>query len=238
MNILLTGTTGILGKEIKKIFPDCIAPTHEQLDIQNKDEVFDFIKENKIDAIIHTAAITSIRRCEDDKKLAWRINIEGTRNLVNALEQIDGGYFVYVSTACVFRGDEEMYSEDSIPHPINFYGFTKVVGESIVQSFSNFLVIRTNFTGKKEWPYEKAFTDRFGTYLFANDVAIGIKEMFESQKNGIIHLTGDKVMSMYELAKINTPNVKPMTMKDYSGPHLTKCMSLNTSKWKKYKISN
>ena len=42
---------------------------------------------------------------------------------------------------------------------------------------------------------------------------------------------------MYDLAKITTPNVEPMTIKDYSGPRLTMDMSLDTEKWKKYKIS-
>ena len=42
----------------------------------------------------------------------------------------------------------------------------------------------------------------------------------------------------YELAKITTPDVEPMTIKDYSGPKLTMDMSLDTERWKKYKISN
>jgi len=42
---------------------------------------------------------------------------------------------------------------------------------------------------------------------------------------------------MLELAKITTPNVKSMTINDYSGPELTMDMSLDSEKWKKYKIS-
>ena len=144
---------------------------------------------------------------------------------------------IYVSTACVFKGDEKMYSEKSLPNPANFYSLTKLIGETIVQSLSNHLIIRTNFVAKKKWPYEKAFTDRFGTYLFADDVAIGIKEIYESKQKGTIHLVGDKIFSMYELAKIPTPDIKPMTLKDYSGPHLTINMTLDSANWKKYQIS-
>jgi dTDP-4-dehydrorhamnose reductase len=130
-----------------------------------------------------------------------------------------------------------MYSETSLPNPANFYSLTKLIGETIVKSLSNHLIIRTNFIGKKKWPYEKAFTDRFGTYLFADDVAIGIKEIHESKQKGIIHLVGDKIFSMYELAKITTPEIKPMTLEDYSGPHLTINMTLDSINWKKYQIS-
>jgi len=41
---------------------------------------------------------------------------------------------------------------------------------------------------------------------------------------------------MFELAKITTPKVKPMTIDDYEGPSLTMDMSLDTERWKKYSL--
>ena len=101
----------------------------------------------------------------------------------------------------------------------------------------NHLIIRTNFIARKKWPYPKAFSDRFGTYLFAEDVANGISDIMNSNKNGIIHITGDKKISMFDLAKITTPQIEPMTVDDYHGPKLTIDMSLDTKRWKKYKMS-
>ena len=43
---------------------------------------------------------------------------------------------------------------------------------------------------------------------------------------------------MFELAKKTTPDIQPMTIKEYSGPKLTMDMSLDTERWKKYKISD
>lgn len=238
MTILLTGGNGKLGREIRGIFPECLSPSHNELDITDTKSVLNFVREKNVDKIIHTAALTSIRLCEDKMKEAWKTNVEGTRNLVQSLHECNpSGYFLDVSTACVFMGDEEMYSEESIPYPINFYGLTKLLGELIVQTLSNHLIVRTNFVGKKPWPYKKAFTDRFGTYLFAEDVAKAIKELFHSNVNGLVHVVGDKIMSMYELAKLTTPNIQPMTIGDYSGPHLTINMTLDTKRLKKYKIS-
>ena len=238
MNILLTGGNGVLGKEISKKIPNCVSPSRDELDITDRKTVFEFIKKNEFDTVIHTAALTNIRECEINKQKAWNTNIIGTQNLVDALSAHNSNAeLIYLSTACVFHGDEKMYSEKSLPNPINYYSLTKLIGETIVKSLSNHLIIRTNFVGKKKWPYEKAFTDRFGTYLFAEDVAIGIKEMYESNQNGLIHLVGNKILSMYELAKITTPGIKPMTLNDYSGPHVTVNMTLDSIDWKKYQIS-
>lgn len=237
--LLLTGATGTLGAELRKQFPEALVPAHQQLDITDHQAVLKFMKNENVGAVIHTAAVTSVRECENNKQLAWKTNVEGTRNLVESLKSTNGknSYFVHVSTACVFHGDESMYTEISIPYPVNFYSTTKLVGENIVKSLNNSLILRTNFVGGGKWPYQKAFTDRFGTYLFAENVANAIRELFDKSMIGTIHVVGDRVLSMYELAKMTTKNIEPMTIKDYSGPHLTMNMTLDTVRWKKYKIS-
>lgn len=63
-----------------------------------------------------------------------------------------------------------MYDEDSLPNPKHYYGLTKLLAEEIVKSYNaehfKTIVTRTNFT-TMPWEYPKAFTDRYGTYLFA-----------------------------------------------------------------------
>ena len=61
--------------------------------------------------------------------------------------------------------------------------------------------------------------------------------MFEKKEKGIIHVVGDKRMSMYELALLaGSKDVGKMTLDEYNGPSLTVDMSLSTKRWKKYKI--
>jgi len=193
MNILLTGGNGSLGSELKKILPNCLSPTKRELDITNRNQVFDFFQNNSIDIVIHTAAITQIRLCEENRKLAWDTNVQGTRNLVDAIKKSENNIkFIYISTACVFDGHSGMYKENDVPYPENFYALTKLIGESEVSKISDYLIIRTNFVSRKPWPYPAAFTDRFGTYLFAGNVAKGIKDILEKDLNGIVHLVGDK----------------------------------------------
>lgn len=239
MTVLITGGSGGLGTELVKIYPKILSPTHQELDVTDRNSVFEYFKNHpEIETVIHTAAITGIRECEEKKDLAWKTNVEGTKNIVEAVSNQDKKIqFIYVSTACVFDGISGMYKESSIPYPENFYALTKLLGEREVSKLSDYLIIRTNFVAKKKWPYPKAFTDRFGTYLFADDVALGIQEVQKEKLKGIVHIVGERKLSVYELAKMTTPNVGIITIKDYSGPPLTMDMSLDTERWKKYKIS-
>jgi dTDP-4-dehydrorhamnose reductase len=239
MKTLITGSTGRLGRELIKILPSVLNPTHRDLDIIDGEGVFQYIKENEPDILIHSAALTSIRQCEENKELAWKINVEGTENLVNACLKIKKPvYFVYISTASVFFGDKSNYTEIDIPHPINFYSLTKLLSEFVVKHsiLKKWLIIRTNFAPREKWPYPKAFTDRYGTYLFADDLALAIKSIIKEEITGILHICGEKKMSMFELAKIYTPDIEPMTLDEYEGPPLTKDMSLNSIRIKPFKI--
>ena len=239
MNTLITGGSGTLGTELKKIFRDAFIPTHKELDISNKKDVIEFFRKNDIDLVIHAAALTGIRSCEENKPLALKTNVEGTRNLVDAVQESKRDIqFIYVSTACVFDGYTGMYKESSIPYPENFYSLTKLLGEHEINKLHDYLIIRTNFAAKKKWPYPKAFVDRFGTYLFADGVAKGILDVQKENLQGFVHIVGDKKMSVFELAKLTTSDVQPMTIKEYSGPKLTMDMSLDTERWKKYRISS
>jgi len=238
LSILITGGNGALGTELKKIFPDALTPSHQELDITNKKSIREYIAKDDLELIIHAAALTHIRPCEENKTLAWSTNVEGTKNLVDAvLDKKKNTKFIYISTACVFDGHTGMYKESSIPYPENFYALTKLIGEFEVNRLPDYLIIRTNFVGKKKWPYPHAFVDRFGTYLFAQDVSKGIMDVYKENLSGCVHIVGDKKISMFELAKLTTPEIQPMTIKDYTGPRLTMDMSLDTERWKKYRIS-
>ncbi|MEM2131103.1 MAG: sugar nucleotide-binding protein [Candidatus Woesearchaeota archaeon] len=240
-NVLITGGKGYLASFLKKQFPDALAPGRDELDITNKEQVEDYFKKNKIDVVFHLAAIASIPKAEENKKLTYDVHVNGTRNLLNAcVGKIK--LFIYLNTACVFSGDEDkFYDEDDLPNPKHYYGLTKYIAEEVAKTYNKFfqvIITRTNFS-RMPWPYQKAFTDRFGTYLFAEGVAKALKEIaIEKPKIQIIHICGDKKLSMYEYAKLGKSNVEKMTLNDYKGTALTRNMCLTTKYWKKYKIED
>lgn len=236
--LLITGGSGKLGTALTKLFPHSLHPTHEELELSDRESVFKYIAMNQPSLVVHTAALTGVRDCEEDKPKAWKSNVLGTGNLVDAfLKQGINVYFVYVSTACVFDGHRGFYTEEDIPYPENFYALTKLLGEFEVKKLPNYLIVRTNFVAKEKWRFPKAFADRYGTYLFAEGVARGIDDVIKAGLQGIVHICGDRKMSMLELARLTTPDVQPMTMNEYNGPRLTIDMTLDTIRWKKYKIT-
>ena len=239
MKVLITGGSGALGKSLRKVFKDAYCPTHADMDIASSGSVNKAILSYKPDVLIHAAALVGIRECEENKEKVWQTNVEGTQNAVNALKKLNNDcYLIYMSTACVFAGEnEKYYTEDDVPSPKNYYSFTKLCGEIVTRQYGNTCIIRTNFAPKEQWKYPKAFTDRFGTYLFADGVAKGISEVVKKKEKGIIHIVGDKRISMYELASLaGSKNVGKMTLDEYKGPPVTVDMSLSTKIWKQYKI--
>jgi len=240
MVALITGSTGKLGRELVKVLPNSLHPTREELDIRYADAVSSYIRENRPDMVIHTAALTGIKQCEERMELAYGTNVEGTANLVRAIcESGIDCHFVYVSTACVFYGDKGNRTENDLPYPKNFYSLTKLLGEFVVMysQLRKYLILRTNFVAREKWPYPKAFTDRYGTYLFADDLALAIKSVLGSKTTGILHVCGEKRVSMLELARMTTPSVEPMTLVEYKGPPLTVDMSLASVRISPFKIS-
>ncbi len=237
--IVITGGSGKLGKSLKKFFNEALFPSHHELDITDNKSVASYFKKHQADIIIHTAAITHVRQCDANRNFAWNVNVQGTVNLLKILQkQKNNPYFILISTPCIFDGKSSPFNEESIPDPKNFYGLTKLAQEVALQSsgLKNWLIVRTNFIPEVPWPYPKAFKDRFGTYLFSDDVAKIMKDVVEKGTTGIVHIVGDRKISMYQLAKMVTPKIKPMTFKDYRGPELTVDMSLTSRRWRKYRI--
>ena len=66
--------------------------------------------------------------CEQNQSLAYAINVEATvQLLLNA--EVHKSHFIFVSTDFVFDGEKGMYSESDQPHPVNYYGRTKLEAE-------------------------------------------------------------------------------------------------------------
>ncbi len=95
----------------------------------------------KPDAVVHAAALTDVDKCELEKELAWKTNVEATENLVQLCRK-RGVFLVYVSTDYVFDGEKGMYKETDNPAPINNYGLTKLKGEEAVQALDNHCIAR------------------------------------------------------------------------------------------------
>ena len=86
-------------------------------------------------------------------------------------------------------------------------------------------------------PYLKSFggASRYAWEL-SEYLATQGDDVIKENIQGVIHIVGKKKVSMFKLAQLTTPDIKPMTLEDYSGPNLTVDMSLDSEVWEKYDI--
>ena len=132
MKILLTGSSGQLGKSIIASKPEdlhIICKSRSELELLSRDSCFKVIKETKPDWIINCAAYTNVDKAETDKDLAFNLNSLTPKYLSEAIRNF-GGDILHISTDYVFNGKNNTpYLPSDEKSPISTYGYTKSKGE-------------------------------------------------------------------------------------------------------------
>jgi len=127
MKIGLTGYQGKVGQAILRN-PHGLDIAPIKCNILDLDAVHSEIKNINPDVIIHCAALTNVEYCEANYQDAFKVNVRGTGNIVDAFT----GTLVYLSTDHVFDGLKyRPYTEKDKLNPVNHYGSTKWGGELV-----------------------------------------------------------------------------------------------------------
>ena len=225
--ILVTGSSGMLGKEVIRIFSSL--KNVEIIGIDNTpsesnrglftEHLFDLTELNLLESlikninptiIIHLAAIVNINICEENPKLAENIHINVSRVLAKQSSRI-----IYISTDSVFNGQKGNYLEDSLPDPINQYGKSKYLGELAIQANNtNHLIIRTNIFGFNnplrksltEWGLSAClngftihgFEDVSFNPIYTKHLAKILSTVYNNELSGIINIASPMSLSKYQ----------------------------------------
>lgn len=133
MKIGVTGSTGIIGSEIKKFFKLKKNDLFNDK-IENKKKVINWIKLNNFDIIIHLAAIVPTKTVNNNKKKSLNVNFNGTKNLVKAinLHSKKKIWLFYSSTSHVYAYKRYKINEKNLTKPISYYGKTKLKAENYI----------------------------------------------------------------------------------------------------------
>lgn len=240
MKYLITGGTGQLGHDIVKELIsrgelNYLAPTTKEMNITNKDEVEKVILGYKPDIIFHCAAYTAVDKAEEDRENCYNVNVNGTKNIVSVAEKINAKV-VYISTDYVFDGTKKTeYETEDITNPINYYGYTKLLGEKEVQQLNDYLIVRISWVfGENGKNFVKTMlnlaetktelsivSDQIGSPTYTKDLSKLLLDMIENNKKGLFFATNEDFCSWYEFAeyifKINNINIKlnKVLTKDY-----------------------
>ena len=232
LKLLITGASGLYGSKLAKlalskgfevystdIQSQLVFGKFIKLDITDKLRVDKVFTEVKPDVVVHAASLTDVDKCELNKDLAWKINVDGTKNIVASTENTNS-FLIYISTDYVFSGKKGNYLESDKPDPINSYGQTKLQAETVVQSTkkSGFLISlpsviygSTPAAGKvnfalwliqklKQGEHIKIVTDQWNTPTLNTNLAEMTLEAVERHITGIFHLSGSTRVNRYEFA--------------------------------------
>jgi len=229
--ILFTGSSGRFGKVFKKInnSKKFIYPTSKQLNIINPLSVSKFFKKNKIDLVIHCAALSRPMNIHEKKPIeSISANIIGTANLVNKCIK-KKVKIIYFSTNYVYPGLKGNYNEESYLYPVNNYAWSKLGGECAVKIYEKSLILRICMT-EKPFVHKKAFKNMKTNFIFHEEVAKFLPKLFKYK--GILNV-GGPMQSVYNFAKKFNPKIKGINLKKNNhNLNMLNC-SMNINKLKK-----
>lgn len=240
MTILITGANGQLGTELRYLLDEknipYVATDMEEMDITDSIMVTRVFQEAKPTFVFHCAAYTAVDPAEDEgKELNWKINVDGTRNVAQAAEDM-GATLVYISTDYVFDGTSTgEYPVDAPVNPKNQYGIAKLEGEKAVQEIcSKYYIVRTSWVFGE---YGKNFvytmlrlaethdkltvvSDQVGRPTWTRTLAEFLYHIYLNKvEYGMYHLSNDNSCSWHEFAteilKDKEVDVQPVTSEEY-----------------------
>ncbi|MCF8179210.1 MAG: dTDP-4-dehydrorhamnose reductase [Sulfuritalea sp.] len=149
MKILLTGSHGQLGRELKRSLAslgDLVACDHQQLDLSDPDMLRSTVRSVAPALIVNAAAYTAVDKAETETEMAHAINAAAPGILAEEAAKL-GARLIHYSTDYVFDGVKAApYTEADLPSPLSAYGRSKLDGErAIAASGCRHLIFRTSW---------------------------------------------------------------------------------------------
>ena len=222
LNVVILGD-GLLGSEIEKQTKwNVLSRKLTSFDVNDLDSSFSGL--DKIDTIINCIANTDTY--SDDKKTHWDINYAFVNDLIKYCNS-NVIKLVHISTDYVYAGSINNASEEDVPvHCNNWYGYTKLLGDGLVQLQSNdYLLIRCTHK-PNPFPYDGAWIDQVGNFDYVNIISDLIIKLVNSGVSGLYNV-GTETKTMYEMAS-KTKSVS----KTFTPEHVPKNQSMDISKMK------
>jgi dTDP-4-dehydrorhamnose reductase len=246
LNILVTGSNGQLGSELKELavqYPSLnfIFLSRSELSIGDRQAVAQAFELHQPGYFINCAAYTAVDKAEEEKELAFDINGHAVGVIAGFCRQ-NNCRLIHISTDYVFDGMGTQPLKETDPvNPVNLYGESKLLGEQLaLKNDPDAVIIRTSwvysFYGKnfvktmmrlmKEKESLGVVNDQVGSPTYAADLAHAILQIISSGKwvPGIYNYSNGGVISWFDFAfeirkLINAScKVNPITTEQFPTP--------------------
>ncbi len=234
--ILLTGSNGLLGQKVLHRLAglphvDLLAIgrgvnrhplregyAYQTLDLTQADEVAETFKIFQPHYVIHTAAMTQVDACENQRELCDAVNVEAVKTLAECCKK-HNSHMVHISTDFIFDGENGPYMETDEPNPVNYYGLSKLKAEQVLlESGVSCAILRTMLLygvtpgmsrsnillwAKKsleEGQNIRVVKDQVRCPTLAEDLANATISAVMRNATGVFHISGAEMLTIYELA--------------------------------------
>lgn len=227
--IYIAGCGGMLGEAFYKQFRDGYELKCTDIDVNDtwlsycdfrdynayRKDVLDF----KPDFLFHLGAYTDLEFCELNPDATYLTNTVSVENGVYISKNL-GIPLLYISTAGIFDGKQDLYDDWDSPNPLGHYARSKYAGELYVAHNSPaHLICRAGWMmgggpkkdkkfiqkimkqikeGKKEL---HIVTDKLGTPTYTHDFALNVRKLLEAQYWGLYNMVCEGVTSRLEVAR-------------------------------------
>ena len=227
--VYIAGCGGMLGEAVHELFSgrtDVVATDIDvneswlsYADVRDYSGIAKGVREFRPNLIINLAALTDLEYCERNAENAWLTNGLGAENLGLLANELDIPY-VYISTAGIFDGAQEYYTDFDAPNPLGMYAKSKAHGESwTLRTVRKSYVIRAGWMMgggprkdkkfvNKLWKQLQAgakelavVSDKLGTPTYTVDFARGIARLVESDLYGLYNQVCGGSGSRYDVAR-------------------------------------
>ncbi len=227
--IYIAGCGGMLGEAFYHTFKETYELKTTDIDVNDdwlsycdfrdldayKKDVIDF----KPDYLFHLGAFTDLEYCENNIDDTYMTNTISVENAVYISNQL-GIPLLYISTAGIFDGRQELYDDWDLPNPLGHYARSKYAGELYVKENSpKHLVCRAGWMMGGGPKKDKKFiqkimkqlkdgkqelhivTDKLGTPTYTFDFAKNVKHLLEQELWGLYNMVCEGATSRLEVAK-------------------------------------
>ena len=240
--ILIIGANGFTGRQIlndlsvhtqykvtrSSLHPDILPKDAGkyrfiETDIRNEADIKRLFEEVQPDVVINCSALSVPDYCETHHEEAYLTNVTAVSQLAVFCEEYKSR-FIHLSTDFVF--DEKinedaglLYTEEDIPAPVNYYGYTKWKGEEkVAETCSSYAIVRVAIVYGRALPGQhgnivqlvmnrlkagqeiRVVSDQWRTPTYVGDVSDGVQRLIAHPTNGIFHICGVECMSIAEIA--------------------------------------
>lgn len=217
LKVLVLGD-GLLGSEIVKQTNWDFISRKTGFDINNLDCI-----DESYNVILNCIAHTDTYSKEREKH--WEINCVFVKNLIEFCNK-KNIKLIHISTDYIYTNSIEEASENDVPvHCNNWYGYTKLLGDGLVQLLSgNYLVIRCTHK-PTPFPYEKAWINQVGNFDYVDVISSLIIKSIKNKLSGVYNI-GTEKKSIFELASKTKDSIP-----SYAPEHVPKDTTMNLNKF-------